>query len=517
MKRLLVLLTTLFLLVSAVSCHESGNEQGGEKGEKTPFSVADENGEPIYTLVRPDYCDDTLTASFVSLRKALETYTGKDQTMKTDFLGRGEEVTDFDGIPEILVGMTNRKETAAVLNDLPENGYEIRKIGNKIVILGKDETCTMIAVGRFIKALMPEEGTVKTVYEEDIFMKGVYSPADGPANGVYYVNKIDGWFKSQGRTWLTEKGLILLSSSASFEFTAECKGKLSLVVHADSNISGGNWGVFFTGYLDGERLDERFHVNDKGGTELVFAEDLAEGVHTVSLVRQTEWDRGDVYVSEIRLDGALRNPPENAAHYIEFIGDSLTTGFGNLSEVEAAGEWGGIPLFQDSTQAYCDLVAKKFGADYSVVAIQGIGVCCGPQTIVMGDVYRNYPRVNEKDYDCSVSRKADLVVINMGTNDWENKAAKGVRDADILDALKALGLQAKEMHPDAKVIYVTGMQPSYTTQLEGVVRNLGGEDAGFYYCQLPQNLNGHDYHPDLAGHKAAAKTLSAFIEAHSIF
>ena len=506
------MLLVLLLVFACFSCGEQIEKP--QEDEKTPFALLDENGAQIYTLVRPDVSSDVLTASFVSLRKAFEAYAGQELTMKTDFIARGESAADFEGVPEILVGLTNRAESAEVYESLPENGYEIRKIGNKLVVLGKDDTCTAIAVGKLVDAMASAEGG--SVYEEQLIQKGVYCVTDGPVNGVYYVNKIDGWIKSQGRTWLTEKGLILLSSSASFEFTAECKGKLSVVIHADSNIGKGNWGVFFTGYVDGIRKEERYHVNSSGDTELILAENLTEGTHTFSLVRQTEWDRGDVYVSEIRLDGALRNPPENAAHYIEFIGDSLTTGFGNLSDVKAEGEWGGVPLFQDSTQSYCDLTAKRFGADYSVVAIQGIGVCCGPQTIVMGDVYQNYPRVNEKDYDCSDSRKADLAVINMGTNDWETKGAKGFRDDEILDALMALGLQAKEMHPDAKVIYVTGMQPSYTKQLEGVVRSLGGEEAGFYYCLLPQNLRGHDSHPDLAGHKAAAETLSAFIEEHSL-
>ncbi|MCQ2424787.1 MAG: GDSL-type esterase/lipase family protein [Lachnospiraceae bacterium] len=512
MKRILCFLLAALFVFALPSCGKPGEKP--DDGNKTPFVLFDESGAQHYSLVRPDYCSDMLTESFVSLRKGLEAYSGKEMEMATDFIGRTDSLENYASVPEILVGLTNRAESTAVYDSLPDNGYEVRKIGNKLVVLGKDDTCTAIAVSKLLAALKPgEDGNV---YEEQLIMKGEYSVTDGPVNGVYYVSKIGGWFKSQGRTRLSENGLSLLCSSTSFEFTAECKGKVSVVITAGGNVGGGNWGVFFTVYVDGNRLEERLHVNEAGDTELVLADGLPEGTHTFSIVRQTEWDRGDIYVSEIRLDGALRNPPENAEHYIEFIGDSLTTGFGNLSEVIAEGEWGGCPLFQDSTLSYCDLTAKNFGADYSVVAIQGIGVVCGPQTIVMGDVYRNYPRVNEKDYDCSDSRKADLVVINMGTNDWENKAGKGIRDDVILDALMALGLQAKEMHPDAKIVYVTGMQPSYTKQLEGVVHDLGGEDAGFYYCELPQNLNGHDYHPDLSGHRAAADKLTAFIKQHGI-
>ncbi len=514
-RLLRLFLTVLTLLLAFTSCsdHGTGETQDTNK-EPDSIPLLDESGKPIYRIVRPDIADDSIVSATVRLRKAIDSFTGTESEMKTDFLLRGEELSSFSGIPEILVGRTNRPESEEVFSALPENGYEIRKTGNKIVIVGKDDICTVAAISVLINtAFLNDNGNFSLT--GTAFKSGVYSVTDGAINGTYFVNRLDGWYKSQGRTFLNENGLALLCSSASFEFSLKCEGKVAVTVNAKNVTEGDNWGVFFTGYVDGNRLPQRLHVTKSGTTELVLAEDLPYGEHTFAIVRQTEWDRGDTYAYEILTEGAIAAPPAEKELYFEFIGDSLTTGFGNLSDVEG-NDWGGAPIYQDSTRSYCQLTADAFDADYSVVAIQGIGVVCGPQTIVMGDVYPEYPRVNEHDYLADQSRKADVVVINMGTNDWETKGGKGVSDDVILDKLMELGLQAKEMHPDTKIVYVTGMQPSYTRQLENVVKDLGGSENGFYYCRLPENLKGHDSHPDLDGHRAAADTLIAFLTEQGI-
>ena len=174
MKRILCFLLAALFVFALPSCDKPGEKP--EDGKKTPFVLFDENGAPLYTLVRPDYCSDMLTETFVSLRKGLEAFSGKDMEMTTDFIGRSDSIENYVGVPEILVGLTNRAESAEVYEALPDNGYEIRKIGNKLVVIGKDDTCTAIAVSKLLEAL--KNGENGTVYEEQLMMKGEYSVTD---------------------------------------------------------------------------------------------------------------------------------------------------------------------------------------------------------------------------------------------------------------------------------------------------------------------------------------------------
>ncbi|MBQ7714695.1 MAG: hypothetical protein IJT70_02375, partial [Clostridia bacterium] len=201
---------------------------------------------------------------------------------------------------------------------------------------------------------------------------------DAPARD-YSLGDMDGLYKFQGRAIVNDNGLAMLSSADIVEFNANCSGIVTVKMFAVKTPSS-LIDVYFTGYVDEKRCEERFHIGEKGETEFVLATDLTEGEHSFRIVRQTEWDHGDTYFAGVKLNGELSAPPENNKLLIEFIGDSLATGFGNLSDIpDSAGSWSGAPVFQDATQAYPYKVGYTLMADISVVAIQGIGCACGGQ------------------------------------------------------------------------------------------------------------------------------------------
>lgn len=510
LKRASMLALALVLLGCFASCKGEDKPAPETKGEE--ISLTNENGEVRYEVIRPDSCSEDVKNAAVLLKKQLEAITGKDVGIGTDFVERGIDESEYAAKFEILVGDTCRAESQEAISSLEDNRYVIRHSGNKIVIAGKDDLCTVYATEQFLSAFSKnDDGTYRaaSVIPEAAFREGSYSPLDGPIFGKYYVRNLEGYYKTQGRTFLTENGLELLYTCCSFEFNANCQGKVSVTMYSE-NTGTGDWAVFFTGYVDGERCETRFAVNGDGETELVLAEDLPAGDHTFALVRQTEWDRGDTYAKAIALDGVLTEKPKDQDLYIEFIGDSLTSAFGNLSDIQAEG-WGGMPLFQDGTQSFGYLTAQALHADCSIVAIQGIGVVCGPQEIVMGDVYPKFPFVSDPSFTYSFDRKADIVVINMGTNDFETMAAKGHTTAEVMDAMKALALMVREKNPGCKIVFVTGMQPSFTRELKKLAKDLGAEANGYYYLKLKQEMSGHEGHTSVKGHEENAEILTEYL------
>ena len=327
------------------------------------------------------------------------------------------------------------------------------------------------------------------------------------SNGEYTLEQMEGRYKTQGRTILYDEGLAMLSSADSFEFNADCSGKASVKMLAKKSSTGSDVDVYFTGYVDGERCDERYHLDGEGESEFVLAGDLADGDHNFRLVRQTEWDNGDIYVTGIAVNGELTEKPADGKLLIEFVGDSLTTGFGNLSDIpDDQGSWEGAPIFQDETQAFPFKTCEAMDADISVVAIQGIGCACGYQPFTMNEIYMNYPRVDEKDYTFKPERQADIVVIDLLSNDIETRKDNGVGMKDLVDKSVELVKMIREVYPEAKIVFAPAAMEN---RIEAAMQELGGEEAGYYYTTIPMDFNGKGGHPSLEGHQTATDSLVA--------
>ncbi|MBE6686268.1 MAG: hypothetical protein E7591_03455 [Ruminococcaceae bacterium] len=343
--------------------------------------------------------------------------------------------------------------------------------------------------------------------------------AENKNDGVYTMTEMEGKYKTQGRTILYEEGLALLSTADSFEFNANCEGKVSMNLLCEAltfteELREDPEGYtaadcYFTAYIDGERSETRYNIK-KGRAEFVLCEDIAKGEHNFRLVRQSEWEHGRVFLESVCFDGELSEKPEDKELYIEFIGDSIATGFGNIPEEEHESAWGGHPVWQDGTQAFAYMSAEALDADYSIVAIEGIGASCGYWDFTMNEIYENYPRVLEKDYIYKPERTADIVVIELLSNDGANWRDAGLTIHDILDKGIELARMAKEKHPDAKIVFSPGVFPK---QFEEKYREeFGGEENGFYIVDLPMNTSGKSGHPDVEGQTMASEALTNFIK-----
>ncbi len=314
-------------------------------------------------------------------------------------------------------------------------------------------------------------------------------------------------YKAQGRVIETKRGLLTLSSADSIEFNADCNGKVSVCFFCEKTEYTGDVDVYFTGYIDGERIPARYHVN-AGENELVLAENI-KGIHTFKLVRQTEWGVGDIYMTDIKVEGELTDPPVDKELFIEFVGDSLVTGFGNQPDEVSDITWGGAPIYQDATVAYPYLVGEALDADISVCAVQGIGCCTGGWLFTMNDIYDCYPRVNEKDFHYAPVRKADIVIIHLLGNDRDNFEEYGKTWDDVLDKAAELCLMVRAKHPCSTVIFSPADRIDEAREM--VEKKLGGAANGFYTLVLPMDCGGKLGHPSVVGHEMAKETLVKFI------
>lgn len=151
-----------------VSCGGNGDAQETTVPAETtaPVTEATEatltlvsGGEAIYTLVRADETEDE---GFIDVFKRaadkLKGKTGLAFRLGNDWIKRGS--TPDPALPEILLGRTNRPESAAVAARVGRGGSAVAIEGQKVVIYGTGRDALTRAVNTFIDALTVEGDTV---------------------------------------------------------------------------------------------------------------------------------------------------------------------------------------------------------------------------------------------------------------------------------------------------------------------------------------------------------------------
>ncbi len=156
MKRTIAVLLVI-LSLALVACAEDAppSEQNTNDAVTTvapPEAITDfeiiKDGQSAFKIIRSDNAGDTCVKNASNLLKNINKATGVMLGMSTDFYREGFVEHDPDAY-EILVGNTNRAETQEVLSALPENGYSVTFKNNKLIIVGKDDNLTAIALIKF--------------------------------------------------------------------------------------------------------------------------------------------------------------------------------------------------------------------------------------------------------------------------------------------------------------------------------------------------------------------------------
>ena len=133
-----------------------------------------------YQVVRSDYAKGDLVQCGMDIRHAFED-AGYPLKITTDFYREGNPAFAM-GEYEILVGETNRPETAEFLDGLQMWQYGYALVGQKIVIAGHDDASTRLAVEEFRTFLA--ERTPFTFSAEDNYIHGEIKEGEGKVYSV---------------------------------------------------------------------------------------------------------------------------------------------------------------------------------------------------------------------------------------------------------------------------------------------------------------------------------------------
>ena len=218
------------------------------------------------------------------------------------------------------------------------------------------------------------------------------------------------------------------------EFVIESNGG-PISFKADSNKP-----CYFKAYVDGKELksDEGEKYYEVSGQTEVQLGYVSSGKHTVRFIKVTGHTLATAQLYSMTYYGKVsETAPADNKMYIEFVGDSISCGWGVI------GENGGEYSDQDGSLAYPYLLARALNADYSVTALSGQGVVSGGVCNMTKGYVRTSPlRDDTKMY--GFERKADVVVVNIGTNDYTHRDKYSLTVDSYQEAYKYLLLTIKD-------------------------------------------------------------------------
>ena len=306
-------------------------------------------------------------------------------------------------------------------------------------------------------------------------------------------------FKRYGRMQELKNGLTCDFTASGVEFCGIMQGDvvISLSCSADT---------YFTVYVDGVRQEERFYANLS--TQVLCVASLLEaGEQHIKVVKQTEAQWALCVLKSVSLTGFLYPAPTEREFLIEFIGDSITCGYGNLGNPSTP--VAGIALMQDGTQTFAYLTAEALDVDYNMVSCSGIGIAKGWTSVNELTFYQRASHYRDEtiSYHGS-SRTPDLIVINLGTNDQD----RGCEEEAFKSGMRELVTYIRDLYgSDVPIVWMYNMMTyGCFTWARAVIEEFGGENANIYTLQLTPNKLGAGNHPSLEAHYEASAQLTQF-------
>lgn len=269
---------------------------------------------------------------------------------------------------------------------------------------------------------------------------------------IYPANNKD--IQIMGRHLIGKNGSVKFGASG-VTFYMKFRGpSLAVDLHDQFlNSTGYNW---FDVIVDGGHAHE-FRTR-KGQTRYVLAKNLKPGVHTLILCKATEGQNGHNILVNIETHKLLqtRSLPKKK---IEYIGDSITCGFGDdtLHYACNKGQWFD---HTNSWYAYGPRLARRLHAQWMLSSVSGMGMYRnwndpGPvMPNVYSGVYMDYTHHpvhwNYKNYI------PNLVIIALGTNDFSKGPGKKPRPKlngnDFVKAYTKFVARVHKQYPKAKFI-----------------------------------------------------------------
>jgi len=268
--------------------------------------------------------------------------------------------------------------------------------------------------------------------------------------------------------------------------------------------------------LDGKSI--KTLVTESTKELYVLAENLESKEHLIELYKRTEASFGLGIFKGVVLskEGYLIQAPI-LEKKIEFIGDSITCGYGNEGSSPTCDS---LRPYENNYMAFGPITARHFNAQAHIISISGKGVVHNYGERVMKSpqplpyFYKRILQHSTKKWNFK-KWQPDIIVLGLGSNDYSTGFLPD--DKTFINAYVNFLKTIRKFNPNSDIICLVTRQnkKKLVKNIKEAVELFSSEDAHVFtmgFSEFDQNELGCDYHPNVNMHKQMAKELIAFIE-----
>lgn len=331
-------------------------------------------------------------------------------------------------------------------------------------------------------------------------------------------------------TW--QDGKLCLAFSASYVEFAMHGSRVTAVMESDEFAEDETLKAWVAVFVDGGSEPVKRFPLKKGSHSYELLADEQASDRVLRIMKYSENAFGMVAISTIDIgEGKLLPCPGAQDTLIEFIGDSITCGYG----IEGVVERDTFTTAQENPwEAYACLTARRLGADFALVSWSGNGVISHFVEDTVDEPRHDKPfmqelypyadlelesRLQRKEYTLwNPARKPDVIVIHLGTNDCSYARELEERNAMYREAYVRFVGNLRQKYPSVPIVCMLGLmdQRLNGALAEAVEQIRGRGDTNTHFLEMPLQREedgiAADYHPSRVTHEKAAERLCLFLQ-----
>lgn len=348
-----------------------------------------------------------------------------------------------------------------------------------------------------------------------------------------------------GRTTKERNPLTLFWTASGLELNVRAS-ELWVEIHADWTLHEPWYSIMINGTFFSRRMA------DKGTHRVcVFRGTDPTTVKNVRIIKDTQAYSADndslLQLCALETDGSFEAVEERKLK-LEFIGDSITSGEGDIGE--AAYPWDWASMIFSAENNYAVQVGMAMDADVRVISQSGWGVGCAWNNNINEAIPPIYEKVcgllsGERNLALGAHEpndfaawQPDVIFINLGTNDcgsfnqpeWHDERTgerfKNRRNPDgtmveedverFIGRAKAFLYKLRSNNKNSKLVWIYGMlgnelEPVLRDALERYRAETGDRNIDFLLLKDDIEHRGARNHPGIKAHETAAEELIRYL------
>lgn len=335
--------------------------------------------------------------------------------------------------------------------------------------------------------------------------------------------------RALGRTTLKDDIRYLGYSYSGIEFETTAK-TVAVTLWTDGAYGPETLKAWVAVFINDESVpSKRFSLDEEESSYVLYENEEVQCIK-VRLVKLSEAAFAKVGIKTIEIEGNLESirPTQPKKRKMEFIGDSITCGYGNegVCDVDAF-----TTRFENPWLGYAVQVAEQLEAEVQLVSWSGIGVYSSwtvtdepNRELLMPKLYRYTDLallevIGEKEKWIFTNFEPDAIIIHLGTNDASY--TKGIKEridqfgSAYYDFIK----EVRQYNPNAMILCVLGvMGQELYSEIEKQVIRFREEEQDKQVASLCLTLQsemdgiGSDGHPSIKTHQKLADEISEQIQ-----